>query len=56
MVVYLVHNFRFRQQHQVIVAKLHGLDGLGEPKALIIPDVVPSKVDHWRAGWTVLWQ
>ena len=42
-----VRNICLCQNHQVIVTKLHGLDGLGEAKSTAILDIVCSEVYPW---------
>ena len=56
MVIRLVQNIRIRQKHQVVVPKLHDLDGLGEDKSTDVPDIVRSKVETWGAGRPALWR
>ena len=50
MAVRLVGDFRLRQQHQVVVAKLHSPYCLGNAKAPDLLDVVHSEVEPWGTG------
>ena len=50
MAVLLVRDICLRQHHQVIVTKLHDLDGLIEAEAASVPDILRSEVDPCGVG------